>query len=642
MPLLFLLMACVSSVSFLQISYGQTTEQQTLSDNLLSDPLAQDLLKKIEQTKKMIADLEQKEYEKNQAQEHLQKMREMSIERLQQNLDEWERLWEKQSSRNAFESFVNKKPEYVQGVFWDQFEFKEQKVNAGRIAMMQVLANGGTMENAKEAYNNAASSKRVEIIEMNAQFNIKHNLASHAEQLIFDSTGQAHLSAASYDKLGNMYSDYRLQPSYILANQEKQDSGNLDSVRDGCSSGEVMVLRLTSGNQSCVEESTAMKWIDSGIQGLKIVGFDLPKPDLVTNPGTTCGTGQMVVYHIEDKEYLCVLDADAKSMLAQKIVEVHTLIDYIDSKDDLKKYDDAIYEINQEIRQITEDYDLKVRMMKTDTGALIEQEDKKIRQNISDAVSQYRDGDMTKQQISEKILEIENDGKDVQNQLSNKLQDALNKLESEHKENLKTAVTGYEKNPDIDIDWNYLIDEDAIPDAENVQNENIQISFSEDAPNSLQDNVVLNDVSVVNSFGQGFDEIKADQILQISADISNLQKVPNGFAYVVQITDAENNVAQPARWITGTLNPEQDFNVSLSWVPEKTGIYNATVSLGPTLDDVSYVADVKIDVNPEGDPSSEDYCKNGHELLFKYSDNSPICVSDDTAFKLINIGLAFA
>ena len=278
MPLLFLLMACVSSVSFLQISYGQTTEQQTLSDNLLSDPLAQDLLKKIEQTKKMIADLEQKEYEKNQAQEHLQKMREMSIERLQQNLDEWERLWEKQSSRNAFESFVNKKPEYVQGVFWDQFEFKEQKVNAGRIAMMQVLANGGTMENAKEAYNNAASSKRVEIIEMNAQFNIKHNLASHAEQLIFDSTGQAHLSAASYDKLGNMYSDYRLQPSYILANQEKQDSGNLDSVRDGCSSGEVMVLRLTSGNQSCVEESIAMKWIDSGIQGLKIVGFDLPKP----------------------------------------------------------------------------------------------------------------------------------------------------------------------------------------------------------------------------------------------------------------------------------------------------------------------------------------------------------------------------
>ena len=632
----------MASVSFLQVSFAQTAEQQVLSDNLLNDPLAQDLLKKIEQTKKMIADLEQKEFEKNQAQEHLQKMREMSLERLHQNLDEWERLWEKQSSRNAFESFVNKKPEYVQGVFWDQFEFKEQKVNAGRIAMMQVLANGGTMNDAKEAYNKAASSKRVEIIEMNAQFNIKHNLASHAEQLIFDSTGQAHLSDVSYEKLANMYSDYRIQPNYILANQEKQDSGNSNSTSDGCSLGQVMVLRLASGNQSCVDESIAQKWIDSGIQGLKIVGMDLPESGLITNPATQCSTGQIVVYHIERQEYQCVLDADAKRMLAQKIVEIHTLIDYINSKDDLKKYDDTIYDLNQEIQQITDDYDLKIKMIKTEIGTLIEQEKKEVRQHISDIVSKYRDGTITKDEVSEEILEIENNSKDVQNQLSNKLQETLDDLESDFKENLKTAVLGYENNSDINVDWNYLIGKETVTVIEDVKSENIQISFSEENPPSLQDNILLNDVTIVNSFGQSFDEIKADQILQISAEISNLQKISNDFAYVVQITDTESNISQPARWITGTLNPEQNFNVSLSWVPEKTGIYNATVSLGPTIDNVSHVADVKIDVNPEGDPSSEDYCKNGHELLFKYSDNSPICVSEDTAFKLINIGLAFA
>ena len=632
----------MASVSFFQVSFAQTTEQQVLSDNLLNDPLAQDLLKKIEQTKKMIADLEQKEFEKNQAQEHLQKMREMSLERLHQNLDEWERLWEKQSSRNAFESFVNKKPEYVQGVFWDQFEFKEQKVNAGRIAMMQVLANGGTMNDAKEAYNKAASSKRVEIIEMNAQFNIKHNLASHAEQLIFDSTGQAHLSDVSYEKLANMYSDYRIQPNYILANQEKQDSGNSNLTSDGCSLGQVMVLRLASGNQSCVDESIAQKWIDSGIQGLKIVGMDLPESGLITNPATQCSTGQIVVYHIERQEYQCVLDADAKRMLAQKIVEIHTLIDYINSKDDLKKYDDTIYDLNQEIQQITDDYDLKIKMIKTEIGTLIDQEKKEIRQHISEIVSKYRDGTITKDEVSEEISKIENNSKYIQNQLSNKLQETLDDLESEYKENLKTAVLGYENNSDINIDWNYLIGEETIPVIENTKNENIQISFSEENTTSLQDNILLNDVTIVNSFGQSFDEIKADQILQISAEISNLQKISNDFAYVVQITDTESNISQPARWITGTLNPEQNFNVSLSWVPEKTGIYNATVSLGPTIDNVSHVADVKIDVNPEGDPSSEDYCKNGHELLFKYSDNSPICVSEDTAFKLINIGLAFA
>ncbi len=107
--------------SLLQTSYAQTqldTEAQiTFSDNLLNDPVAQDILKKIEQTKKMIEDLEEKEYEKNQAQENLQKMRDISVDRLNQNLGEWERLWEKYSARTSFEKFVNKKPSYVQGVF---------------------------------------------------------------------------------------------------------------------------------------------------------------------------------------------------------------------------------------------------------------------------------------------------------------------------------------------------------------------------------------------------------------------------------------------------------------------------------------------------------------------------------------------
>ena len=141
-------------LSLIHASYAQTSpileEQVTLSGDLLNDPIALDLLKKIEQTKKMIEDLQKKEFEQNQAQENLQKMRDISIERLNHDLDEWERVWEKHSSKNSFERFVNKKPSYVQGVFWDQFEFKEQKVNAGRIAMNEILINGGTMQEAKK------------------------------------------------------------------------------------------------------------------------------------------------------------------------------------------------------------------------------------------------------------------------------------------------------------------------------------------------------------------------------------------------------------------------------------------------------------------------------------------------------------
>jgi len=288
-----IIFACLISISLLPISYAQTSpileEQVTLSGDLLNDPVAQDLLKKIEQTKKMIEKLKQKEYQQNQAQENLQKMREISIERLNHDLNEWERIWEKHSSKNSFERFVNKKPSYVQGVFWDQFEFKEQKVNAGRIAMNEVLMNGGTMLDAKNAYNKAAATKKIELIEMNSQFNVKHNLASFAEQQVFNSTGQIHLSAAIQEKLSKFYADYKLQPNYIMANSDDLDVSDLISNVDEntrCGDGMMRISNIISGHQTCIDESTAKKWADIGVKGLVIHGDDLSEISSVSDMKT--------------------------------------------------------------------------------------------------------------------------------------------------------------------------------------------------------------------------------------------------------------------------------------------------------------------------------------------------------------------
>ena len=89
------------------------------------------------------------------------------------------------------------------------------------------------------------------------------------------------------------------------------------------------------------------------------------------------------------------------------------------------------------------------------------------------------------------------------------------------------------------------------------------------------------------------------------------------------------------------LNSNQTLNVGLSWIPKETGKYTAIVSTGIGTDSVLQIAYIEIDVNPEGHISDDNYCKNGYELLFKYVGNSPICVTPNTASKLINIGLAF-
>ena len=638
-----ILFVCMVSISLFQIAYAQTSSdsetQVTISDNLLNDPIAQDILKKIEQTKKMIADLEQKEYEKNQAQENLQKMRDMSVERLNQSLDEWERLWEKHSSRNSFETFVNKKPFYVQGIFWDQFEFREQKVHEGRTAMNQVLINGGTMQDAKNAYNKAATIQKIELIEMNAQFNVKHNLADDLEQNIFNSVGKAHLSPANNAKLTNLYSDYRLQPNYILANSDDITSSKIISETE-CEDGFVMVSRITSENRSCVDESTAQKWVNNGVNGIMISGNPLPISEIKTNPGTICEEGYQIVYHVETSEYQCVLESIAKDMIEQNIVEDHTLFDYISNKDILKIHEDTIFEINQKIKSIENNHNLKLKELESDYVDAIENEETLAKQMMQEIINEYKTENITKEDVSKQISEIRKKSEAAIGKLLDKKLDEINKLETNQKYRILKIIKGYENNSDINVDWDYLnktpkVVKDVI---EKKISNPVKVSLS----NENIGDILLDDIDIVNSFGQRFDEIKTDHVLQIAASVTNSNEQKNDFAYVVEITDSENNSAQPAKWMTGTLNPDQTFNVSLSWMPEKIGEYKATISVGNSMNSIFQVADIEINVNPEGALSDDDYCKNGHELLFKYSDNSPICASLDTASKLINKGLAFA
>ena len=224
----------------------ETSEQTTLSGDLQNNPLAQDLLEKIEQTKQWIADLEKREYEKTKAQLELEEKRAIALERLNEDLLAWENLWANYTPRAAFERFVEDKPHQIQGVFWDQFEFMEMKVNAGRAALKEVIANGGSLSEARAAYHKAAETKRIELIEMNAQFNVKHNLAYYKQQLLFNSIGQLPQNPFTQSQLAEYYTDYRSDPKYILSNPyDKYAYESMNTSPDTqCRDGYVVVHRL--------------------------------------------------------------------------------------------------------------------------------------------------------------------------------------------------------------------------------------------------------------------------------------------------------------------------------------------------------------------------------------------------------------
>ena len=451
----YFLITCVIAVSLVHTSYAQLDSegQITLSDNLLNDPIAQDILKKIEQTKKMIVELEEKEFEQNQAQENLQNMRDLSIQHLNQDLEEWERLWEKHSSRNAFDSFVSKKPSYVHGVFWDQFEFKEKKVNAGRVAMNQVLTSGGTIQDAKNAYHKAASTQRIELIEMNAQFNVKHNLADYAEQQIFNSAGKVHSSSATQAKLANFYADYKLQPSYILANSDDTNTSEINSDTQ-CGDGLILVSRVTSGSHSCIDEPTARNWISNGVNGIVISDNVSSFSKVKTNPGTQCGDGYQVVYHIAASEYQCVLESVAKEMIENNTVEIHTITEYILNKDKQKITEDTIYEINQEILRINEEYDIKKKALESRYDGRLKNENMLAKQKMQEIIKEYKTGkNITKEDVSKRISEISDTSDSNKEKILKEKANAINKRESELKYRLLKTVKGYENNLVINVDW---------------------------------------------------------------------------------------------------------------------------------------------------------------------------------------------
>jgi hypothetical protein len=105
---------------------------------------------------------------------------------LEQDLLEFEKEWSAFSPYNSFAKFVSDKPDNIKGLFWDAFYYKEGKVNEGRAAYANAMRHGASIEEARQAYFNAAAMPRNELIAMNQQFNLKHGLANIDEQRLFE------------------------------------------------------------------------------------------------------------------------------------------------------------------------------------------------------------------------------------------------------------------------------------------------------------------------------------------------------------------------------------------------------------------------------------------------------------------------
>ncbi len=87
----------------------------------------------------------------------------------------------------------------------------------------------------------------------------------------------------------------------------------------------------------------------------------------------------------------------------------------------------------------------------------------------------------------------------------------------------------------------------------------------------------ISDPRLVNASAASIgNNVNVDQQFQISAEITNNQEKSQKFFYIVQIKDKTGFVVSLV-WFSGELNPHQKFSPSISWVPEKSGMFTAEI-----------------------------------------------------------------
>lgn len=431
------------------------SESGSIRGDVADNPLAQEILQKIEQTREWIAELEQRSYERLQEQEELEHKRQMALAKMNQDLKEWENLWEYYSPRDSFERFVEKVPDLrVQEVFWDQFGFKEQRVEAGREAFKRAVAGGGTIQNAISAYTAAAETKRIELIEANSQFNIRQGLAYYGQQMLFEEDGRFVDSASAEKQLYKYYEDYATNPAYIAANPD--DKSALEAGRTNqdtqCRDGHTAVHRLHANDFVCTTMETAEMWISLGMG--EIVGQsaegDMHKE--MVNPLTRCDDGFSLILNVGTGKYSCIMADTASSWIEQGLARTPDPEEFIRDSIEKKEAHRLAGKINDEILETLNELDSERGVMSKEYGEMLADAIEQAGASERELTSQYGNGNgMTAEKLSAKILQIREDLEDEEKKIQRNQARAMKSLEMQYQEELESMALGYGAEPRIEM-----------------------------------------------------------------------------------------------------------------------------------------------------------------------------------------------
>lgn len=193
-PLFALLIFYTSNFAIAETNNSKFEFTSITGDEIKTSSVAQQMLERIELSKKILVDLRDgknlvhtKQTEK---QKFIEEQRKISKQKLQDQLDRMNKDYEPFTPRNAFAGYLSGVNEKYHGIYWNQFDYMNEKVKIAKAAKQAIINQGGTYQKAFQEYVKYASMTRDEMIKLNQELNIKYGFADSDIQKDFDKFGK--------------------------------------------------------------------------------------------------------------------------------------------------------------------------------------------------------------------------------------------------------------------------------------------------------------------------------------------------------------------------------------------------------------------------------------------------------------------
>ena len=145
------------------------------AERIKNDPVLAKILENIEKSRQEFSDIQQKtDHEKL-----IDDQRTVAKNIVQQELEQMFKENEDFTSLAAFSNFLKTvSDENTKTIFQGLFDYKEDKINSARSVMGDVLRNGGSLQDARDAYHEALQIPRSDMIQLVKELNIQSGFSN--------------------------------------------------------------------------------------------------------------------------------------------------------------------------------------------------------------------------------------------------------------------------------------------------------------------------------------------------------------------------------------------------------------------------------------------------------------------------------